>query len=224
MDKKMKIRNLFSMFVAAVLVVAATQSAKAALVITISDGVNPDIVVADGDAADSNTNAGAVTLVAQSLGTFSLNITSSISSSPVPFMLLDVSGVTTTAAGTITISATDDEFEANSSAGLVSIFTTNLTSNNPTVSGSQLLSSDGGDLLIEHDGVNFSSQETKGASGPFSNPFSLTETLVFTFARPTVGGALHQADITSQVIPAPAALPAGLALLGFVAAKRRRRA
>jgi hypothetical protein len=196
------------------------QSVNAIPTLTLSDGINPPIVVTDGSALDSNTLAGAVTFNG-SLGTFILNVSTGLTkplagSASAPS--IDLNSVDfSTAAGTLTITFTEDGFTA---------FPGTLTG---AVGGTV---GTGGSLtnIVMQNALNLVTNGPFGP-GPFSGsgsaalidgaPYSLTQTAILTFGA---RGGSTSFDAMGSVPSVPdggtTATMLGIGLLAVGAARR----
>ena len=97
-------------------VVVVPSGAQATALLTLNDGVNPIVSIADQGAGDSNPFVGAVTWIG-SLGVWNVNVATGFSESPIPHMDLN-SFENSTAAGNLTITFTDTGYIAGNFANM----------------------------------------------------------------------------------------------------------
>jgi VPDSG-CTERM motif len=196
------------------------QSVNAIPTLTLSDGINPPIVVTDGSALDSNTLAGAVTFNG-SLGVFILNVSTGLTkplagSAAAP--AIDLNSVNfATAPGTLTITFSETGFTA---------FPGILTGDVGGTVGA------GGSLtnIVMQNALNLVTNGPFGGPGAFSGsgsaalidgaPYSLTQSAILTFGQ----AGMISFDAAATVAPVPdggtTVTMLGIGLLAVGAARR----
>ena len=234
----MKKMTLLALLLAIAVAASVIGRADAALTLTIDDGLGNSLSLADngvavtaGTVSGTGDNFGAIDGVLQFTGTvgaYDVVTQTAVSSSPSPFLNLVYSVRTLgPASGTLSIQLTDTDFVSG-----IGNFTFRSDVNNSSQGGTftamQMLDADnvafGGvpEFTADHGAVLVNQSEAIVLGVALTGPFSLTEAITITHTGPgTTSG-----DITSTVstvVPTPAALPAGLALMGLVAVHRRRR-
>ncbi|GAB4124737.1 MAG: hypothetical protein Tsb0027_23310 [Wenzhouxiangellaceae bacterium] len=106
------------------LAAAVAEPANAALVLMLDDGQGNVVTVTDGGANDSNPNAGEVTFIG-SIGVWQSTVNTVFSKPGLEGAQLDLNfGNRSTAAGTLTIMATDTDYLLGSDPGSFSLIST----------------------------------------------------------------------------------------------------
>lgn len=217
-------KNITNYLALGAVALGLTGAAQAVPTLSISDGVNPAIIVADGAGNDSNANAGVVTWIG-STGVWTVNVDTGITKPNVgsnqnPYMDLAFVDVSS-AAGTLTLMFSETDFTQLGSA-LASIGGT--TAGNVTYATYWSASNN----LFALD--NLLSSQGPFGPGAFSGsvsaglvtgqPYSLTQVITITHA----GAGTSSGDAELRVPDSGstiALLGAALATLGLISRRRK---
>lgn len=213
------------LFVSAAVAGVAFATAASAVTLTISDGVNPDITIADGDAADLDPTSDAVFAV-QTIGGFSVTFGTSSTVTPAEAFLQDFSLRVSGSGGPLTISVTEDYdlTGSSSTSPLLGEFDITPTTINGTLAANVVVSQ-GGDTGVIFDGDVSGDESASVSLAPPIDP-SLTFAVMTTYTFDDVGpglGTSFDAVTSVSAIPLPAPILMLLAAAGGLVLVARRR-
>ena len=225
-----KLLSVMAVFLVAA-VLAFPPTAHATITLRLSDGINPVVQVADGDAADLNPLPGFITIFA-SIGVWNSNVSTGYSNSPGAGGLASMdlnSQDNSTGAGTLTLMVSDIGFalpgtnigSMNIGGTIGAVVGNQLTYAAYFDNANGLFATPGGGSLgtLGPFGPGAFSGTTSG-TGIMDNEFSLTE--VVTIHHSGAGLTSFNAELNVVPLP-PTALLLGGGLLGLVALGWRRR-